>query len=83
MGAVKNVPRPDFLLNMQTVIVKNIRFRLFLAASGGAKSIVFSLRFCEKTKKRNGMLAVEQYEIKYTYRQEKDEKLLKFLVLFS
>ena len=29
------------------------------------------------------MLAVEQYEIEYTYRQEKDEKLLKFLVLFS
>ena len=28
------------------------------------------------------MLAVEQYEIEYTYRQEKDEKLLKFLVLF-
>ena len=29
------------------------------------------------------MLAVEQYEIENTYRQEKDEKLLKFLVLFS
>jgi len=29
------------------------------------------------------VLAVEQYEIEYTYRQEKDEKLLKFLVLFS
>ena len=28
------------------------------------------------------MLAVEQYEIENTYRQEKDEKLLKFLVLF-
>ena len=28
-------------------------------------------------------LAVEQYEIEYTYRQEKDEKLIKFLVLFS
>ena len=30
-----------------------------------------------------GVLAVEQYEIEYTYRQEKDEKSLKFLVLFS
>ena len=29
------------------------------------------------------MLAVEQYEIEYTYRQEKGEKLLKFLALFS
>ena len=28
------------------------------------------------------VLAVEQYEIENTYRQEKDEKLLKFLVLF-
>ena len=28
------------------------------------------------------MLAVEQYEIENTYQQEKDEKLLKFLVLF-
>ena len=28
------------------------------------------------------VLAIEQYEIEYTYRQEKDEKLLKFLVLF-
>ena len=28
------------------------------------------------------MLAVEQYEIENTYRQKKDEKLLKFLVLF-
>ena len=29
-----------------------------------------------------GWLSVEQYEIEYTYRQEKDEELLKFLVLF-
>ena len=29
------------------------------------------------------MLAVEQYDIEYTYRQEKGEKLLKFLALFS
>ena len=29
-----------------------------------------------------GVLAVEQHEIENTYRQEKDEKLLKFLVLF-
>ena len=28
------------------------------------------------------VFAVEQYEIENTYRQEKDEKLLKFLVLF-
>ena len=28
------------------------------------------------------VLAVEQYEIENTYRQEKDEKLLNFLVLF-
>ena len=34
-------------------------------------------------KASNGVLAVEQYKIEYTYRQEKDEKLLKFLVLFS
>ena len=32
---------------------------------------------------RYEVLAVEQYEIENTYRQEKDEKLLKFLVLFS
>ena len=31
----------------------------------------------------DGALAVEQYEIEYTYQQEKDEELLKFLVLFS
>ena len=31
----------------------------------------------------HAVLAVEQYEIENTYRQEKDEKLLKFLVLFS
>ncbi len=36
-----------------------------------------------KQKKRaHRVLAVEQYEIENTYRQEKDEKLLKFLVLF-
>jgi len=28
------------------------------------------------------MLAVKQYKIEYSYRQEKDERLLKFLVLF-
>ena len=27
-------------------------------------------------------LSVEHYEIEYTYRQKKDEELLKFLVLF-
>ena len=36
-----------------------------------------------KQKASSRVLAVEQYEIEYTYRQEKDEKLLKFLVLFS
>ena len=37
----------------------------------------------QREKHPRGVLAVEQYEIENTYRQEKDEKLLKFLVLFS
>ena len=49
-GHGKNLPCPDFLLNMQTVIVKNIRFRLFLTASGVAKSAVFLLAFMKKEK---------------------------------
>ena len=38
--------------------------------------------FIVKKKTCHAVLAVEQYEIDYTYRQGKDEKLLKFLVLF-
>ena len=36
-----------------------------------------------KIEEADWVFAVEQYEIENTYRQEKDEKLLKFLVLFS
>ena len=44
----------------------------------------YSLRlYKSKRKNTREVLAVEQYEIENTYRQEKDEKLLKFLVLFS
>ncbi len=43
-------------------------------------------KYLKQAKENNAFTAVfsvEQYEIENTYRQEKDEKLLKFLVLFS
>ena len=42
-----------------------------------------SFRHKGKEKTPHRVLAVEQYEIEYTYRQEKDEKFQQFLVLFS
>ena len=52
-------------------------------STGISLLILFSDKIYSKKQTFDGVLAVEQYEIEYTYRQEKDEKLLKFLVLFS
>ena len=51
--------------------------------SSGSDTVSVRPRLPAPKSTRNAVLAVEQYEIEYTYRQEKDEKLLKFLVLFS